>query len=261
MRITCTQCNAPVSAEDVHLENHLAKCRSCNNVFDFSAQIGGALAAGSPPKRGSYTAIQQARLSVPLPNGLRVVEDTTSSVENGDYRTAAGSDFRLVITRSWFSMQLFFLAFFCVAWDSFLVFWYSTAARSEGPVPLLMIIFPIAHVAVGVGLTYNTLAGFVNKSWITLTPEALTIRHGPLPWLGNCKLATSDLVQLFCEQTANQARRNTGTTYTLSAVLRDGRKIPLLKSLPSVDQALYIEQRVEACLGIEDARVGGEYTP
>lgn len=48
---------------------------------------------------------------------------------------------------------------------------------------------------------------------------------------------------------------------TLSAVLRDGRKVPLLKSLPNAAQALYIEQRVEACLGIADARVGGEYTP
>lgn len=260
MRIQCTQCGAAISAEDVNLDDRLAKCRSCNNVFDFSDQIKRSGAPASPSGRAKQTAIQPARPNVPLPSGIRVVEDTTTTIESGDYRTAAGSDFRLVLTRSWFTFQLFFLAFFCIAWDSFLVFWYFTAATSKGPVPLLMIIFPIAHVAVGVGLTYSTLAGFLNKSWITLTPEALTIRHGPLPWLGNCRLASSDIRQLFCEQATSRGR-NSSTTYTLSAVLSDGRKVPLLKSLPSQDQALYIEQRVETCLGIEDARVGGEYTP
>jgi hypothetical protein len=65
--------------------------------------------------------------------------------------------------------------------------------------------------------------------------------------------------QLFCEGIVSQGRRNTGMTYTLFALLHDGRKAALLKSLPALDQGRFIEQRVEACLGIENTRVGGEY--
>ena len=39
----------------------------------------------------------------------------------------------------------------------------------------------------------------------------------------------------------------------------DGSTIELLKELPSPDQALFLEQRIEERLGIEDAPVGGEY--
>jgi hypothetical protein len=66
----------------------------------------------------------------------------------------------LKIRRRWFSLKYVPLAFFCVAWDAFLVFWYAMALGEKGA-PWIMVVFPIAHVAVGLGLTYSTLAGFL----------------------------------------------------------------------------------------------------
>ena len=51
--------------------------------------------------------------------------------------------------------------------------------------PLIAFLLPIAHVAVGVGLTYYTLTRLMNRTRIEVSRDELTIRHGPLPWRGN----------------------------------------------------------------------------
>ena len=86
---------------------------------------------------------------------------------------------RLELSWRWFSWKYLPLAFFCVAWDSFLIFWYSMAFSTGSP--WIMIVFPIAHVAVGVGLTYYTLAGFLNRSQVILDRTSFSVTHGPLP--------------------------------------------------------------------------------
>src|SRR5690606_5247899 len=73
----------------------------------------------------------------------------------------------LVFTRRWFQPVFLFLAFFCLMWDGFLVVWYgiafATLGTAKGP-GLMMFVFPLIHVAVGVGLTYYTICGFFNRT-------------------------------------------------------------------------------------------------
>ncbi len=159
-----------------------------------------------------------------------------------------------MLERSWFSPSLIFMAFFCVVWDSFLVFWYSMALRAGAP--WIMVVFPIAHLAVGVGLTYSTLCGFVNRTRIAVEGGRLSIGHGPLPWRGNRVLETQALDQLFCEEKIGSKGSK---SYVLSALLKGGEKVVLLKSLPEADQALYIEALLEDRLGIVDVPVAGEF--
>jgi hypothetical protein len=121
-----------------------------------------------------------------------------------------------------------------------------------------MSVFPIAHVAVGVGLTYYTLAGFFNRSRILVTRQEVVIAHGPLPWRGNLRISALDLEQLYCQEEANRGKNGTYYRYQLSALLRDGRKIKLLSNLSKPDTALFIEQQIEKWLSIKDRRVEGE---
>lgn len=87
-----------------------------------------------------------------------------------------------------------FLAFFCLAWNAFLVVGLSES-QEETPMLWLFLLFPIVHVAVGVGLTYYTLAGFLNFTEVTVRGGTLTVRQGPLPWKGNRTLSAIDLAQ------------------------------------------------------------------
>jgi hypothetical protein len=242
-RILCRSCSRPVDADGINLDRMIAKCGACNAVFDFSSQIRRDPAPS--------TALQRRRPAVPMPSNITVHRGLAGDLDT--YRSRGGAE-PIVIVRRWFTPAYLGLLFFCIGWDAFLVFWYSIALRGGA---WLMVVFPIAHVAIGVGLTYTTLAGLINRTWIAVQDGWLTVRHGPIPWRGNHRLRVEAVKQLFCEQ----GKGKKGVSFGLFAVLDDGRKLPLVTSVETPDQALFLEQVLEDHLGIEDQEVGGEYRP
>ena len=162
------------------------------------------------------------------------------------------------IDQKWFSWKYVPMAFFCVAWDAFLIFWYTMAFTSHAT--WIMIVFPIAHLAVGVGLTYSTLAGFFNKTVLELTPEMLTIWHEPLPWIGETRIATREIKQLYCTDMVSNNENGSSIHYNLVMVNSAGRARKIIKNLESKDVAIFIEQHIEKWLNIPDQSIPGELT-
>lgn len=163
----------------------------------------------------------------------------------------------LEITRRWFSWQIIFTTVFAVFWDAFLVMWYATAFSQKGA-PLMALLFPLLHVAVGVGISYFALAGWVNRTRILVSREDLAIRHGPLPWLGGQELKSASLRQLYSKEVVSYSKNGRSVQYQLHAITQEGRNLKLLSGLHSSEQALYIEQQIEKYLGIRDEAVKGE---
>jgi hypothetical protein len=105
-------------------------------------------------------------------------------------------------------------------------------ARSDGPpqhalvttvgTDWIMIVFPIGHVAVGIGIGYRARAGLLNRTFITVTPTAVTGRHAPLPWTGQRNLAADTVTQAYCVQKVQNTKNGTSTTYDVHANLTDG---------------------------------------
>jgi hypothetical protein len=235
MLLSCEACHAPLEAGDVDLRRGIATCRYCKAVMRFDALA--ATAAASVAAESDIT----KRPEIGLPAGI--------SVEDW------GGDLRIV--RRWFTPGAFILVFFCITWDSFLIFWYTTAIGVGAP--WIFKVFPVAHVAVGVGLTYLTIACFVNRTIITVQGGQLGIRHGPLPWIGNQTLDTTQISQIYTRQHVRNSQNGTQqSTYRLHAVTTDGRNLKLLSGLMDEEQALYIEQRLEQQLGIDDRPIDGE---
>ena len=165
----------------------------------------------------------------------------------------------LKIVYRWLSWKFIGLLVFCIAWDSFLVFWYSNVGENS---PWIMIVFPMAHVAIGLSLTYYTFAGFLNSTIIMINHQFLIITHTPLPWFGNRRVESAQLAQLYAEQIVRQSRNSSSSSYQLNGILRDNRKVKLLSGLPSQDVALFVEQSIEEYLRIADEPVAGEvYKP
>jgi hypothetical protein len=162
----------------------------------------------------------------------------------------------LLFSYRWFSPTYIFLAFFAVAWDGFLVFWYSIATSQDAP--LVMLLFPILHVLVGVGITYYALAGFYNRTLVLAGEGKLTIQHVPLPWPGNRVLQVSDLTQLYSQERVVRSRNGIQVKYQLNAITRENKKITLLDNLTAPDQVRFLERRLEEQLGITDVPVEGE---
>jgi hypothetical protein len=226
MQLNCPFCGHAIPAADINLERLVAKCASCSAVFGFEDQLADA------PKGAR-------RLDVPLPKGILVEQQ-------GD---------GLAITRRWFSPKFLFLVFFCACWDGFLCFWYSMALSQQ---VWIMAIFALGHATIGLGLTYYTIAGFVNHTLIRVSASQLDVSHGPLPWLGKKRIDSSSIAQIYCKEHISRSRNGTTTSYQVHAATHAGVQERLVDALDSSDQALYLEQEVERFLNIKDAPVVGE---
>ena len=107
-------------------------------------------------------------------------------------------------------------------------------------------------------MVYSNIAHVTNTTTVRLGREMLTVRHGPLPWSGNVDLPTPEIRQLFCEETIRRlGRRIPVPSYGLYAVMADGRKVKVLSLLDFPDVPLYLEQRLERRLRIENEPVQG----
>jgi hypothetical protein len=232
--MNCPKCGALVLAEDVNIQALVAKCRRCHEVFRVSDQL--------PPADGEVAAPARP-VRVPRPATL-VVQDA------GDIR---------VIRRRWFRPIYLMLLFFCIAWDSFLVFWYTMAlfGPQQGGFDVIALVFPICHVAVGVGLTYFVIAGFLNKSYVGVTADRLYVRHRPVPWPGNTDLPTAAVKEVYVEHTYTQrsANRPVQQMFNLNVVAEDGKSKKLLGGL-ELPEAQYAAQTLNDWMSLAPSRLG-----
>jgi hypothetical protein len=167
---------------------------------------------------------------------------------------------RLRVTWRWVDAKGLFLLFFAIAWDAFLVNWYAIGLSSDDA-PLIMLLFPIVHVAVGVGITYSALANLLNRTVLTVTRGTLRVKHSPLPWYPAPTIPTRDLEQLYVERAVSHTKNGTTVRWILRAVTREHTGLKVLPALDELSQALWLEQEIEDVLGIRDRPVAGEYEP
>ncbi len=227
MKLFCPACGSSIAAADIDLAQKSARCGKCSRQFSFDQRS--ALSSRGKTKTDDHSEL------VPRPARMRVEKGST-------YCT---------ISWRWIGPAYFGMLVFCIAWDSFLIFWYRMTLTH--PAPWIAIVFPIGHLAVGIGMTYATLAGLLNRTRIQMDAHEMQIRHFPIPWWGNRNLLVSQLSQLYCEC----GSRKDQVSYSLSAVLRDGRRLKLF-SVSSLADAKFLEQAIESYYHIAPRKVAGE---
>lgn len=233
MALTCPSCSTPYRGDDVNLATGLARCRICDRVDQLTATTASPAPAQVKP---------EAELARPT----AITEEARGGAFTLSYR--------------WYHPTVWFMVPFCIAWDSFLVFWYAMAlgigAESGGDGPIwLMIIFPIAHVAVGVGLTWHTIATLFNTTRFSIANGRFTVSHGPIPWFGGLDVREDVVRQLYVVE--SNVRRNKQTTYKVCALI-EGTAKELVSGIAELSVARYLEARLERQLGLADAVVTGE---
>lgn len=220
--VICPNCSSQLRGDDINIHELIGKCARCDHIFRLTIprdSIPVEKTIGAEPSR---------------PSGILIDDELTDA---------------LLILRRWFHPTLFFLLFFCIAWDGFLVFWYAIAlfgdAQGKGT-EWIAILFPICHVAVGVGLTYYVIAGFLNTSSIFVDREWLMVRHGPVPWIGNRQLRVDEILGIEIDYTYSSDHQ---PRYSVSAHVEDGRQMVLLKGIQP-KQADYIAWQLANKLGV-----------
>jgi hypothetical protein len=200
--------------------------------------------AGSPGSRETQRGVddQRSRERLPVLQPNRFLVDQRNE--------------ELQIRYRWFRWTVLFMALFCVVWDGFLVAFFMPAVLRGA---WQFALFGSLHAAVGVGLTYATLAGFLNRTRIRTTGRRIRIDHGPLPWLGNRTIDADSIEQLFCREKRGTSRSGARYSYEVRALLKNGRQVTLVGNLVEPEEAAYLEQQIERRLGIQDRPIAGEY--
>ena len=232
MKIRCPECHEPLAADQVNIQTGLGRCLLCDVGFHILPPI--VRAPAEPTEVG-------------LPDGMQV--------------TAEGD--RLRIERRWFSAKYIFLAFFALMWNLFLVGWYSIALGGSDMFNLIALLFPLGHVAAGVGLGYYSLAGLLNKTVISADAETLSVKHSPLKWRGEQTLYRAAIEQLYVQERVTKPGKSKRpvSQFEVHALLTGHRSRKLLTGLSKPEQAVFIAQQLEKTLGITDQPVPGEYQP
>lgn len=234
MQLRCASCGADILGDDIHVEFAIAKCRQCKAVMDLAGR--GAQVQQAPAE--AFEA--RERPKVPIPVRFEVVPGPGA----------------LTIVWTWRSPKFYALLGFALFWDLFVMAWIGGVISAGAGV---MGLFGLLHAAVGAGLTYYCLGGLLNRTTIAVGQGYLNIRSAPLPYLRkNLELPSRELKQLYCEEREHHGKNGTTYSYAVNAVLRDGRKQPLLVGLDELGQALYLEQQIEKVLNIQDEPVAGE---
>ncbi|QDU31519.1 hypothetical protein ETAA8_66780 [Anatilimnocola aggregata] len=237
MKLTCPDCHQHISAADVNLKLGIGKCLACDAVFSVLDQV------GSP--------LQMSRRNMPVaPPKHYVVDDF-------------GPD--LAIRWRWYTHAIWILVFFAIFWDGFLLVWYSMAFGHMAGANrwewgnLIFLLFPLLHVAVGVGITYACLCCFVNRTEIKLAGGELAVWHGPLPSFGKRRVPTMDVRQLFCTERFQRSKHGGSYVYTLSVLLQNGERLVLIDNIREPQETLYLERALEERLKLVDERVPGDW--
>ncbi|HYE18263.1 MAG TPA: hypothetical protein VEA69_07450 [Tepidisphaeraceae bacterium] len=141
---------------------------------------------------------------------------------------------------------------------------YGTGPRA---VPAIWLM-PLALGSATGYLGYRTLADLLNSTTLTVTPgDALTVRHGPLPWPGNATWPAARLTQVYCVATKSY-RTSEGRdfskpyfVFSLHALLTDGTSARISMGPPVTDTDLprRLERLIERHLGLPDRPVEGEF--
>lgn len=183
------------------------------------------MARKSKKKRQNYT-------PAPLPDLPQGLNISTSHDE-------------LIIHRRWLRREAIGLAIFGLIWNGFLIYY----ALDEG----IWIYFVLPHGWIGLAVAYYTLLHLFNTTTITITPSHLSIRHHPIPYLGNKQLEANQINQLY-----TKIKQRKQPTYEVRVITDTGRDTTLVTELKSADQAAYVAYQIEHYLGIDDKPVSGE---
>jgi len=150
---------------------------------------------------------------------------------------------------SWHAMRgIIFAAIFSVPF-AFVLYAYLNSPDKSWPAPALVITLLLALPAAAT--IYGWLAYVVNRTTVRVDAERVSVRHGPLPWLGAKDVAKADIDGVVSERVINDSSDSSDGTifqpreiYLVKVMLKSGKTLSLVTGLRSPDQARFIAQQI-----------------
>ncbi len=164
----------------------------------------------------------------------------------------------LVLTHKWNKWIGYVMLIFCAIWS------FGLYSGVFGDLPLAewaswALLFILPFLAVSVFLLYSAVAYVLNTTTVTIDFEELKIKHAPIPWVNNLAMYRGDIAQVYVKQHVKKSKSGTSYTYSVNAVVQGQKDIALIKVLDTVEEAKFVEQKIEQHLKIKNQKMPGEY--
>jgi hypothetical protein len=250
-QLSCVTCGRLILAQDVNLQNMVAKCRNCNAVFSF------APANADSSKSSILETVQQLMKEANREEGSTLQRPTDGrkiEMPKGVITERDFGELRFIIpwrnTRRWG-----FFLLFTIVWNAILT---PIVLVGIATGEWMVLLFTSIHIIIGVSFLMYTLGLMFNKTNIVVTSQGVDIKNGPIPipFNPNRFMAVRDIEQLFVEEyVPSKTNGQPDYTYAVTALTTSAERQRLVGGFSQSGHALYLEQEIETFLGIENRAV------
>lgn len=218
-KVNCPSCEKEVTAENLNLQNSVAKCGSCNVIFSIEQEV---------EKVKSKTGMKQETLR---PEGIDLF------FYNDDLEITVQPHIQGI--DAYGIVLLPILAIIAIA------IFYITEKSIHPYIPLAFSMGALYFIYRG--LNYSK-----NKTYIDINDKSLSIKSRPKNLKKDKSYATGDIDQLYIRYSSD----GTGH-YTIHMVTNavEGQKHTKLITVNTLTKAKYLEQEIERYLNIENRKV------
>ena len=225
-QLDCPNCQTRIPSENINIKALIAKCSTCNQVFNF----------------------EQAEENYSKPEVLM-----PAGIEMFALLSELSIDIR------WRGQINSFLVFFTILWNLMLTPFIVFAIYSGELTAFLGISI---HLLVGLGLLYYVISMLVNSTHIVVDRRELSVIHRPLriPFYPDRNIAIRDIKQIYFRRyIASRTNNRPDYAFEVLAILEGEEHLSLVKGLLKQRQGRFIEQEIERFLNIKDQPVDEEW--
>jgi hypothetical protein len=220
VRLSCPQCGVALTDQQVNVALGVAACGACGAVSDLA-----------PQARAAAPAVQRSPGDA---TGLEVADGPAPQVS-----WSHGFIGPVVLV-------------FCVVWNGTLGTMMSSVVEDQGTAGLVLF---VPFLISGLGMGYYGLALTLNRTTLSVGPERVELTHRPLPMFGQASIPARSIREVHVREVFG---KKNSRSYAVHAVLDDGRSVRVVGSVTTRERARFLEDWLQAKLGLVDRPVAGE---
>ncbi len=216
-KIHCPSCGDQVTADNLNLQNSVAKCGSCNVIFSIEEDL------------ESVANKKEMKQEVFRPEGI----DLFYYKEELD----------ITVQQHLQGVDLYGLCLFPFFAVFSLLFFFDKG---------ISIYYPIASILGSLIFAYRAMNYSKNKTYIEINDRTLSIKSRPKNFKKDKTFLANDIDQLYLKQAGDGSGY-----FTIHMLVNglEGQKHEKLMTVNTISKAKYLEQEIERYLNIEDRKV------
>lgn len=217
MIIYCQHCAGEIPAYNIDFKRAIAKCDSCNNIFEIGYILDDLSSLKEDDSGDSFD-----KAYPQLPRGISLREGPRG----------------LEISRRWLNTNTIILTIITLLFGGGAICFSFLTYKMYEPFTL---VGAISFWLFAIPLSYICLAFYMNTTTITMSGSQLIIEHSPIPAPGVKALPLDDVKRIYTKERSVYGNGYTRIYYD-SYIIQKGRHIKILSGLTSREQSLFIEE-------------------